>query len=525
MRFFIRADASQVIGSGHVMRSLTLAQALREAGAEVQFIAREHPGHLAALLQSAGFRIELLPWSVDYRAAGGCAHAAWLGAHWEEDARATAATIQRAPTKPDWLIVDHYGIDQRWEAALRASVGRIMVIDDLADRSHDCDLLLDQNLVERIDGRYRGKVPESCGTMLGPRYALLQPEYAELHSQLAPRSGRVRRICIYFGGADRNNLTLLALRAFLSLELTGVEADVVAADAGRVAQLQQCAAGHPQVRVHAQLPTLALLWARADLGVGAAGSTSWERLCLGVPALVVSLAHNQREVAEALSRRGLIGWLGEQDAVGLTELQQALAVHFERGSDLAASRAGLELVDGQGVSRVVAALLADARTPLRLRGAVPLDEALLFEWANDPVTRRNSGGRAVIGAEEHRRWLAARLGDRDGCLLLVAETDAGVPVGTVRFDRAAGDWRVNYSLAGAFRARGLARPMLGVALEALAATRAEPWVTGRVMTTNVPSHKVFAGLGFEVLREQNGYVEYRRALRPDAVRSRGPVCR
>jgi RimJ/RimL family protein N-acetyltransferase len=156
-----------------------------------------------------------------------------------------------------------------------------------------------------------------------------------------------------------------------------------------------------------------------------------------------------------------------------------------------------------------------------MRVASAPDENLLLEWANNLGTRRNSGGRAVIGAEEHHRWLDASLHDPDNCLLLLAETHDAVPVGTVRFDRTDGGWRVNYSLAAAFRGRGLARRMLVLALAVLAARREDRWVVGRVLGTNLPSHRVFAALGFETVGEQHGFVEYRRRLHPAPAAVKG----
>ena len=129
--------------------------------------------------------------------------------------------------KPDWLIVDHYAIDRRWEAKLCAVVHHIMVVDDLADRPHDCTLLLDQNSVAAMDTRYADKVSSKCGMLLGPEYALLQPIYAELHDRIPPREGPIRRICVSFGGADTSNLTGRTLSALLRLERRDIEVDVV----------------------------------------------------------------------------------------------------------------------------------------------------------------------------------------------------------------------------------------------------------------------------------------------------------
>ncbi len=224
MYVVFRTDASHTIGTGHTIRCLTLAKALRESGAQILFICREHEGDLCNHIEEQGFAVHHLSSPrEDFISEYAPAHAAWLGATWQEDADATVAAITSLQIKPDWLIVDHYGIDQRWEDVLRPLVDRIMVIDDLADRHHDCDLLLDQNLILDMESRYGDLVPDDCTLLLGPDYALLQPIYAELHDRIPPREGSIRRILISFGGADSNNLTGRALEAFISLNRPDIE--------------------------------------------------------------------------------------------------------------------------------------------------------------------------------------------------------------------------------------------------------------------------------------------------------------
>jgi len=512
MQVVFRTDASRAIGSGHMMRCVTLADSLRDGGAEVAFVARAHEGNLNALLRKRGFDVVEL--SVPPSSQQQRTHATGPGADWRDDARETRAAIRALDARPAWLVVDHYGLDHRWEAELRAEAAQILVIDDLADRRHDCSVLLDQNLVAGMATRYADKVPERCISLLGPRYALLQPIYAELHRGVAPRTGPVRRICIYFGAADRYGVTQLALRAFLGLDMPDIEVDVVidgaAADlAGAVA----CAAGHANVRVHARQPTLAHLLAGTDLAIGAAGTTSWERLCLGVPSLVITLADNQRPLAAALEARGLIDWLGHHDEVNLTDLQNALLRHIAAGGDIASSNAGRALVDGEGVRRVRAALMVNANTALRVRPAVPDDEDLLLQWANDPATRRNSFDPGVIAPKQHHQWLQDRLSDGRNCVLLVVETADAVPLATARFDKTEAGWKINYSLAAEYRGRGLGGRVLELALAALVREYPESsWVWAQVMAANEPSQRVFRGLGFEVVSNTAGAVEYRRAL-------------
>lgn len=356
MHIAIRTDASLSIGQGHVMRCVTLASALRERGAKVFFICREHNGHLCDLIEQRGFSVNRLPLpEAGAQAEGISVHLARRGTSWQEDAEQTRAAIEASGTRTDWLVVDHYGLDSHWEAALRTSVSRIMVIDDMADRGHDCDLLLDQNLVAQMNTRYAGKVPAACGMLLGPEYALLQPIYAELHDRMPPREGPVRRIFIYFGGADSDNLTGLTLSAFLQLNRPDIVVDVVTTHGEpHVEAIRRQVAGHGNIHLHNGLLTLAPLMAEADLAIGAGGATSWERLCLGLPALVVTLAKNQHPIADELSQRGLIRWLGQQGAVDEWAITQVLDKLLQHGLDGDWSRRCLAAVDGKGASRVSA---------------------------------------------------------------------------------------------------------------------------------------------------------------------------
>jgi UDP-2,4-diacetamido-2,4,6-trideoxy-beta-L-altropyranose hydrolase len=510
MQVLFRADASARIGSGHIMRCLTLAEALRDREVEVAFVARPLEGNLNGLLRERGFAVQELSDLSSATVAGAEAPLA----DWHSDARATRAAIGALGPKPDWLVLDHYGLDYRWQRELQGLCTQLMVIDDLANRQHACDLLLDQNLVAEMDVRYAGRVPEPCTLLLGPRYALLQPSYAESHQRIKPRTGLVRRICIYFGAADRVGMTQLALRALLSLQLREVAVDVVwDGGASHLAELRACAAGHGNVRIHGRQPTLAALWAAADLAIGAAGATSWERLCLGVPSLIVTLEENQRPVAAALQQRGLADWLGHYDEIGIEALQSALARHIASGADSDASRAAQLLVDGLGVGRVCAALLVNGKTVLRARHAGARDEELLLHWANDPTTRQNSFNPQMIAADEHHRWLRERLSAGANCVLLVIETEEGVPLATVRFDRTDAAWNINYSLAAEYRGRGLGPRIVELALEALLREHPGPTcIQAQVRATNEPSRRVFRRLGFQMVSSTATAVEYRRSV-------------
>ncbi len=501
MRVVFRTDASHQIGTGHLMRCLTLARALRERGAECRFICREHPGHLLSLIRAEGFVDVALPFNPrapnrpDETAEPALAHAAWLGTDWRTDAEGTRQAL--GETIADWLVVDHYALDARWESALRPHVGRIMVIDDLADRHHDCDLLLDQNLIADMGHRYDGKLPAHCGRMLGPDYALLQPQYAELHPRTPSREGPVQRVLIYFGGADTENLTGRAIAAFAALHREDIALDVVINPSGLQAEaVREQVRSQPYITLHEGVPSLAPLMVKADLAIGAGGATSWERCCLGLPTLIITLAENQKPIAAELDRRGLARWLGHHDEVDEATLTQALEEVTASKLSPAWSETCQRLVDGRGTERVSSVLLLDAQTPFRARLARVDDEALILNWANDPLVRQNAFVKDTINPTAHRAWFHKRLRNLESCRLYVVETEEGLPVGQVRFELTGAGWELHYALDSRLRGRGLGVPLLRTALEASRLAGPMHGLFGRVKPENQASRKVFLTLGF-----------------------------
>jgi UDP-2,4-diacetamido-2,4,6-trideoxy-beta-L-altropyranose hydrolase len=428
------------------------------------------------------------------------AHEYWLGTDWQTDAAETQTAI--ATPSADWLIVDHYALDARWERQLRSHCCHLLVIDDLADRDHDCDLLLDQNLVADWQHRYQDKVPAHCGLMLGPTYALLQSQYAQWRPQVRPREGAIRRVLAYFGGADSDNLTGRAIAAFLSLGCQDVMLDVVINPASPFAVLiRQQVANLPTVTLHGSLPSLTPLMTQADIALGAGGATTWERCCLGLPSLVITLAANQRPVAAELDRRGLIQWLGHKDAVSETAIAQRLKALLAVNLSPAWSERCSAVVDGLGCDRVSSIVRINAQTSLRTRLAVTDDEAQLLTWANDSLVRQNAFSTASIDPAIHNVWFHQRLKDQDHCCLYIVETDEGFPLGQVRFQKEAAAWEIHYSLDIRFRGRGLARLMLKAAVEDFRVHVGRCLIFGQVKRSNIASSRVFQSLGFT--SEQN----------------------
>lgn len=502
-RVVIRADASHHIGHGHVMRCLTLATELRARGAEVVFRSREHPGHLCDAVAERGFAVQRVPLE---RAQPPESDAAWLGASSEEDA---AATLAAMPGDVDWVIADHYAIGAEWERAVAAGTRRLMVIDDLANRPHECDLLLDQNYVAERESRYDGLLPARCVRLLGPAYAMLHPEYARLHDRMAPRSGRIATVLIAFGGADAPNVTGRALEAVLSADGSVVADVVLSGQSPHAAGIRDRYSHESRVLVHEAVPSLASLMARADLAIGAAGTTSWERLCLGLPSLLVTLADNQRPIARALDAEGLARWLGDSEDLDDDRLSAQIRAAVAAGVDEEWSRACLAIVDGRGVQRVATVLLAARSDHVTVRHAVLRDEDLLLAWANDPLTRRNAFSSATIAPSSHRVWFWRRMRDVDNVFLYIAEL-AGEPIGSVRFERLREAWEIHYSVSPLFRGRGLGAVMLAAALQRFRCDEPDGALVGHVKSENAASRRIFETLGFTSSVARDGVIAFTR---------------
>lgn len=364
MKIVFRADASIQIGTGHVMRCLTLADELARQGHDCWFICREHLGHLGDLIVSKGHSLNLLPAPVDtppqQNRSASDNYARWLGVPWQEDANQTLEVI--APLKPDWLVIDNYALDAQWERTFSSAVGNIMVIDDLANRPHECALLLDQNL-GRVAADYDGLLPAECQRLIGPRYALLRPEFAALREQSLSRRkiSELKRILISLGGVDRTNVTGQILKAIAHSSLpASTELDIImGASAPYLDEVRQQAAQlsfHATVSVNVQ--DMAERMCLADLSIGAAGSTSWERCCMGLPSVTVILAENQRAIAGALAKykAGLLVDIPQvtEELAGLIEMYSGDVEmrHF-------LSQNAAQVCDGAGANRVVSAFTGE----------------------------------------------------------------------------------------------------------------------------------------------------------------------
>ncbi|MFT6909767.1 MAG: UDP-2,4-diacetamido-2,4,6-trideoxy-beta-L-altropyranose hydrolase [Oleiphilaceae bacterium] len=427
MNIVFRTDATSEIGTGHFMRCLTLADTLKKQGSQVCFVSRNLPTHLSDMLEIRGMGLLPLTNKALNKNSGDLAHSHWLGLKQEDDAQATIHAL--SDQEYDWLVVDHYALDICWETALRANVKKIMVIDDIADRVHDCDILLDQNYYTDMRFRYEGKVPKNCQLLLGPRYALLRDEFIKIRNQIKPHTGKVKKLLVFFGGVDADNYTELTIEALSKLSLKEVQVDVVIGmqhpQKKRIVEL--CSA-HGYI-CHVQTTRMAELMSEADLAIGAGGTAAWERCSLGLPAITISVASNQSNQVIDAAEAGLLygpllyssfGDLIQNHTRSLLE-NPCLIKHISSKS--------MQAVDGKGVNRVSRKLRA---TGVKIREVESRDSEKIFLWRNHPFIRLVSRNTNTILWENHQAWFADVLAD-SGKHMLIGQIE-NKPIGVVRFD-------------------------------------------------------------------------------------------
>ncbi|MGE0700348.1 MAG: UDP-2,4-diacetamido-2,4,6-trideoxy-beta-L-altropyranose hydrolase [Hyphomicrobiaceae bacterium] len=362
-------DAGWRIGSGHVMRCLTIASALREAGIDCTFLCRAHDGHMGAAIERAGFPVRLEP--VDPEYARRDDYAGWRGASLDSDIRATVTAV--AETGAEMLIVDHYGLDAELERALRAHVRGIVVLDDLYDKPHDCDVLIDQNIGHRPE-YFDGLVPSAAVRLVGADFAPLRQEFAERREAALARRANVeepRTLLVAVGGSDSLDVTSRVLDALdpaskLGLEWVDTAHIVLAGMAPHLPSVRARARSLPMVRLHVDSREMPDLMVQSDLAIGGSGVTAIERCVLGLPTLIVIMAENQEGSARRLERLGASRTLGHGATLTAEAIAAELvALHVDRSAFRAMIEAASVLCDGLGLERIIppiVSLLSNSRS-------------------------------------------------------------------------------------------------------------------------------------------------------------------
>ena len=505
MKIVIRADASIEIGIGHIMRCLTLADALQKQGAEVSFICRAHEGNLIQYIEDKGFIVfplelslaeEKLSYHIDSTTL---AHQSWLGTTQNDDANVCQPILEKIC--PDWLLVDHYALDYRWQNQLKEKYKKLMVIDDLADRKHDCDLLLDQTF-GRKEEDYADLVPSYCSLLLGAHFALLRPEFSQWRESSLLRRARpeLKNILISMGGIDKKNLTGQVLEALKKCTLPSdlTITVVLGAATPNIDTIKKLAVTMPNItNIKVNVENMAELMANADLAIGAAGATTWERCCLGLPSIQLVIADNQKFIAKNLSKVNVIEYIEDLSTLPLrlNEIDKKL----NKLSLLSST-----VTDGSGSEIVCDSIISDVTLDEKITlRPISVDDCEYIYSLQTNEARKFSRNPSKPAWNEHIEWFSAIINENISVLFVVMLGQQAA--GFLRFDNIDGDdIEVSIIIAPIYSGRGIAKTSLKQAFR----LQPKKYFKAAIHKENIPSQKVFEKIGFTKLGESGSFFQY-----------------
>ncbi len=363
MQIIFRTDSSIDIGTGHVMRCLALADEFASKGAKCEFICRNHTGNVIELIRSKGYFCHILQVE-DVKNINELfpdldkvepAHLNWLGSSQINDAKSCVRILSSKVT--DLLILDHYSIDFRWEREVSKYVGKLMVIDDLADRKHSCDLLLDQSFGRNYE-EYMPLVPYRTKLLCGSQYALLRPEFSLIREYSINRriNPKLQELLINLGGVDKDNITGKVLQALDKSNLpNNCKINIVMGMSSPWVEniRKQAQKMSKRSKVYVGVDNMAELMAKCDLAIGAAGSTSWERCCLGLPSIALEIAKNQTFILSKLHEIGAISKISFSENQFDNDLNKLIDRYKNPIELIKTSKIAANITDGLGTKRVV----------------------------------------------------------------------------------------------------------------------------------------------------------------------------
>ena len=475
----IRTDASAKVGTGHVMRCLALAQAWQSGGGRVAFLMADSSPTLETRLRSEEFEV--------------IHHPHPLGDEQDSDYTIALAKALNA----EHVVVDGYHFEAAYQRHLKSAGLRVLFVDDNGHADHyAADWVLNQNIYAH-EGLYSHRSPDTQ-LLLGPRYALIRREFWTWRGWQRQISPIAHKVLVTLGGSDPNNVTLMVIQVLQHVKVPDLEVVVVVGGSNPHISTLQAAAQSGPVKFHlrqnvADMPKL-MSW--ADIAIAGGGSTCWELALMGLPSLILTLADNQRAVAQALGERGIVKSLGVPFTLSLAQITQEieeLLFHDDLRANLSA--AGNQISDGNGVYRVVM-LLEDSR--IWLRPIHQEDCQLLWHWANDPTVRSVSFSQQSIPWQEHERWFLRKL-HSPNCYFYIAFDHQDQPVGQVRFDFLnpnALDAEISVSVDSQFRARGFGSLLINLGVQRLFKETLAEVIYADIKAENVTSIKSFERAGF-----------------------------
>lgn len=497
MNVFLRADSSLSIGSGHIIRCLNLAKALKKAGAQCFFISKDHRGNIVEKINQEGFPVKVI--SVHEKTDIYIRdEKSWLNGSQTDDAEQFVALVAENCTHPDIIIVDHYSLDREWEAIVKASFSsaQLVVIDDLCNRSHHCDLLIDQTYLRSAE-EY-AILNENNGKILaGTKYALLDPRFSQLRNKSIAHKASItlpKKLMLTMGGVDAHNVTgkmlmLLEMTSFDNLEKITIILGSACPHCTEIITLADKSKYNVEVLIN--VSNMAEIMSEHDFAIGALGGTTWERCVMGLPAINVAIADNQNTIAKNLAKAGAI--VLDADKLNYSEISYALnylITYYHEQQILA-----MGICDGQGLNRNIQQMIlmpAKDGCNVTLRKATPDDIDFVYRLQCEPKTRQFARNPNVPVYDRHVEWMQQKLEEDDSYFYIIEHRESCGVIRLERVEHHCAKYEISIFLTTAYYGKGIA----SAAIKRTLMLHNDITILATVLTGNDASHRLFERLGF-----------------------------
>ena len=493
MKIAIRVDGNAETGVGHILRCITLASKLVNYNIKCTFFVRNISKSLFEIIDKK-FEVILLD-RIDNIFAATDEYSRWLGVNQRFDAEEFIALAR--PENFDGVVVDHYGLGFEWERAVQINFRFVLVLDDLANREHSCNLLVDQSIGRKVSC-YSSLVPQICTLLVGPKYALLRDEFS------ADLSGSKKQydILINFGGADKDNYTehvlnMLAMSANMykhSIKIIiGSDYPYTLGLEGRVDKLGL------QFKLVENPNNVAREILECRIAIGAGGVSLLERSALGVPSIVYAIADNQKHICAEYERQGL----GAEIRKGSNDEHVQLAFMIDTMLDpqMLSNRSHLnsDFAGASGTDRVVARLLKEFELLTQVEATIE-DTKFVYDCRYEKTDTSLYVNSSVPSYQCHMNWFAKNLVQKD-CVHIIFKCGLE-KIGYISLDREKNYYDVSIYVHTKYRSRGFAEIMLSKILDRVGTQKLQ----ASVHVKNEASMRVFLNCAFNVISKEHNFV-------------------
>ena len=478
MRIFIKTDANEIIGYGHLQRCLNLAEILKK-NHEIIFLFCSTPN---LILKEVKKKFKIIRF---------------------KDNKSILQKVKKFHNKKNlnFLILDDYSVNYDWEKTISIYFSKVLVIGDHLDRKHYCNFYLNQNVIDKKTKKDLSKKFSTAKCLLGPKYALLDKNYLKYSNKKKKRTS-LKNIIISFGGSDRENLTAKTLDVLSQNKFSKFNIKVaIGKNYKYFNELVKKHKTNKKIIFFKGLSSLANTNYNSDLSIGAGGITTWERLCLSLPSLVFQVSNNQKVTIDNLKKKKVIVYAGKEKDFNKNRFEILIKFLIKKYKKITQNMEyGKVLVDGRGPMRVSEILFPTIGLKTFTRKAKKEDLYDYYNWVNDEEVRENSFNSKKINFESHKKWFFNQLKFSKKNFLYVFGTKKFL-LGQTRINLSNKIARIDYSIDKDFRNRGLGKKMLEQVIKKKALSNL--YIFAEVKTLNKASINIFKNLNFNVLQQRN----------------------